>query len=106
MRNWDFFGAPAGLFCFVDRRMGSAQWSDLGMYLQSLMLLLLEQGIATCPQEAWSSYGQTVSEFVAAPAEHMLFCGMAIGYEDTSAPVNTLRSERAPLTEFAKFHSD
>jgi nitroreductase len=104
-RNWDFFGAPVGLFCFVDRRMGSAQWSDLGMYLQTLMLLLQEHGLSSCAQEAWSSYSQTVSEFVAAPAEHMLFCGMAIGYEDTNAAINTLRSERAALEEFATFHS-
>jgi len=103
-RNWDFFGAPAGLFCFMDRRMGPPQWSDLGMYLQTLMLLLAERGVASCPQEAWSSYCQTVSEFVQAEPELMLFCGVAIGYEDTSAPVNSLRAERAALEEFAVFH--
>jgi nitroreductase len=103
-RNWDFFGAPSGVFCFVDRRMGPPQWSDLGMYLQTLMLLLLEQGVSTCPQEAWSVYGKTVSEFVHAPQELMLFCGVAVGYEDTAAPVNTLRSERSPLETYAVFH--
>lgn len=105
-RNWDFFGAPAGLFCFVDRRMGPPQWSDLGMYLQTLMLLLEERGLSTCAQEAWAAFSRSVSTFVSAPAEHMLFCGMAVGYADRSAPVNQLQTTRAPLDVYATFHVD
>jgi nitroreductase len=103
-RNWDFFGAPAGLFCFVDRRMGPPQWSDLGMYLQTLMLLLREVGLDSCAQEAWSSFHHTASQFVGAPPEHMLFCGMAIGYRDPAATINDLISDRMPLEEFATIH--
>lgn len=103
-RNYDFFGAPAALFCFIDRRMGPGQWSDLGMYLQTLMLLLQERGVDSCAQEAWESYHRTVSAFVQAPPEHMLFCGMAIGYADPNAPENQLVSARAPLETFATFH--
>ena len=102
-RNFGFFGAPVGLFCFIDRRMGPPQWSDLGMYLQSLMLLAVDEGLATCPQECWSLYPQTVAQFVSAPPELMLFCGMAIGYEDSEAKANRLRAVRAPLDEFATF---
>jgi nitroreductase len=105
-RNWDFFGAPVALFCFVDRHMGPPQWSDLGMYLQTLMLLLAERGLASCAQEAWSAFNQTVSAFVGAPEEHMLFCGMAIGYPDLEAPVNALYTKRAPLDVFATFHEE
>ena len=39
LKNYQFFGAPAALFCFVDRQMGPPQWSDLGMFLQTFMLL-------------------------------------------------------------------
>lgn len=101
-RNEDFFGAPAGLFCFVDRRMGPPQWSDLGMFLQTFMLLATEAGLATCAQEYWSLFHELVGEFVGAPDTEMLFCGMAIGFEDTSAPVNTLVSERMPLSEWVR----
>ncbi len=97
--NFQFFGAPVGLFCFVDRAMGPPQWSDLGMVLQTMMLLFQERGIDTCAQEAWSTYGRTVADFVQAPEDLMLFCGMAIGYRDEDAPVNTLVSDRAPLSE-------
>jgi nitroreductase len=102
-RNEDFFGAPAGLFCFVDRRMGEPQWSDLGMFLQTFMLLAVEEGLATCPQEYWSLFHELVTGFVDAPAEEMLFCGMAIGYADPDAPVNTLVSERMPVEQWATF---
>lgn len=102
-RNGDFFGAPAALFCFVDRRMGPPQWSDLGMYLQTFMLLAIERGLSTCPQEYWSVRHRAVSSFVGAPAEEMLFCGVSIGYADPAAPVNSLRSERMPLDQWATF---
>jgi nitroreductase len=86
--------------------MGLGQWADLGMYLQTLMLLLEERGIGSCAQEAWTSFHSTVREFVGAPADQMLFCGLAIGYADPSAPVNRLVSKRAPLETFASFHDD
>jgi nitroreductase len=104
--NFSFFGAPAGLFCFVDRRCGAAQWADLGMFLQSLMLLLCENGLARCPQECWAIYHASVTRFLSIPPEQMLFCGMAIGREDVSAPVNHLRSSRAPEGDFLTLHGN
>lgn len=102
-RNFQFFGAPLALFCYVDRGMGPPQWSDLGMYLQSVMLLLREEGVDSCAQECWSVYPRTIGEFLGAPEQHMLFCGMAIGYADPNEPANRLESKRAPLSEFATF---
>lgn len=101
MENFEFFGAPAGFFCFIDRQMGPPQWSDLGMFLQTFMLLAEEAGLSTCAQEAWSTKPETVSQFVGAPDELMLFCGMAIGYKDPEAPVNKLKSDRAEFDDFA-----
>lgn len=102
-RNFQFFDAPLALFCSVHRSMGAPQWSDLGMYLQTLMLLLREAGLDSCPQECWSAYPKTVGDFLQLPAERMLFCGVAIGYADPQAPVNRLHSPRAPLQAFAEF---
>jgi len=102
-KNQDFFGAPAALFCFIDRELGPPQWSDLGMFLQTFMLLAQEAGIDTCAQEFWSVHHTSVREFVGAPDEELLFCGMAIGHADPSAPVNTLVTERMPFDEWATF---
>lgn len=99
-RNFQFFGAPAAFFVTVDRRMGPPQWADLGMYLQNLMLLAVEKGLATCPQECWAVYPNTVEGFLGAPAERMLFCGVAIGYEDPEEPANRTRAPRAPEEEW------
>ena len=99
-RNFQFFGAPAAFFVTVDRRMGPPQWADLGMYLQNLMLLAVEKGLATCPQECWAVYPNTVESFLGTPPERMLFCGVAIGYEDADEPANRVRSPRAPEEEW------
>jgi len=103
MKNFEFFGAPCAFFCFVDRQMGPPQWSDLGMFLQTFMLLAKEAGLDTCAQEAWSMKQDSVAQFVKSGDDDMLFCGMCIGYRDNEAPVNSLRSERRPLDEWAKF---
>lgn len=102
-RNYQFFGAPLALFCSVDRRMGKPQWSDLGMFLQSVMLLLVEAGLDSCAQECWSVYPKTVGDFLGLPEDRMLFCGMSIGYRNPEHPVNGLHAKRAPLEAFARF---
>jgi len=101
-RNFQFFGAPAGYFVTVDRRMGPPQWADLGMYIQNLMLLAVEAGLATCPQECWAVYPATVEGFLGTPAERMLFCGVAIGYEDTEEAANRTDAPRAPDGEWLR----
>jgi nitroreductase len=103
LRNFEFFGAPVGLLCYVDRRMGPAQWPDLGMYLQTVMLLLAAEGLGSCPQAAWSQYHRTVAQVVSPPEELMLFCGMSIGYPDPDHPLATMRTERAPLHDVSTF---
>jgi nitroreductase len=102
-RNFRFFDAPVGLFCFVDRMMGPPQWSDCGMFLQSLMLLLREAGYDSCAQECWSMFAPTVYKELQIPEHMMLFCGMAIGKRNPEAAVNDLVSDRAALEEFAEF---
>ena len=103
LKNYEFFGAPAAFFCFVDRQMGRPQWSDLGMFLQTFMLLAREAGLDTCPQEAWAMKQESVTAFVEAPDELMLFCGMAIGYQDESEKVYELRTSRRPIEDWTVF---
>lgn len=102
-RNFEFFGAPTALFFAIDRQMQQGQWADLGMFMQSIMLLAREHGLHTASQEAWAIWHKTLGEYLAIPPELMLFCGMAIGHADETAPINKLRSERAPLDAFVTF---
>jgi nitroreductase len=102
-RNYDFFGAPVGLFFYLDRGMGPPQWSDVGMYMQTVMLLAREHGLHTCAQEIWSRVPGTVAKFLDVPSNLLLFAGMALGHADPAHAVNTLRTDRAPLDEFSIF---
>ncbi|WP_129788123.1 nitroreductase [Promicromonospora panici] len=99
--NWDCFGAPAALFCYIDRDMGLPQWSDVGMHLQTIMLLLRDEGLHSCPQMAWAKYHETVAQVVSPPDDLILFCGMSIGYEDLTE--GHARTGRAPLEETVTF---
>ena len=103
-RNYQFFGAPMALFCSIDRRMGPPQWSDCGMFLQSVMLLLREQGLDSCAQECWAVYPKTISAFIGIPPERMLFTGMSIGWRNPDHAINALRSDRAAVDDFTTFH--
>ena len=100
--NLDFFGAPVGLFFCLDRKLGSAQWSDVGMYMQSVMLLAVERGLDTCAQEFWARYANTVASFLKLPDDHMVFSGMALGYRNPEAPINRWRTRRDPFDAWAE----
>jgi nitroreductase len=101
-KNLDFFGAPVGLFFALDRNLGPPQWSDLGMYMQTVMLLAVERGLDTCAQEFWARLPKTVGSFLGMPDDHMLFSGMALGYRDEAHAINTLRTERDAVEDFAE----
>jgi nitroreductase len=102
-RNYEFFGAPVGLFFIIDRAMGHGQWAHLGMFMQSFALVAEERGLATCMQEAWAMLRDTLHAHFALPQNEIVYCGMALGYADRGANVNALRSERVPVEEFVRF---
>ena len=84
-KNFEFFGAPVGLFFAIDRAMLPAQWADLGGLIQTVMVLARGYGLHTCPQEAWITWQRTMRDFLKLPPELMLFCGMALGYADAAS---------------------
>lgn len=99
-RNYCFFDAPVGLLFTINRQMEARQWIDLGIYLQSVMLLAHEHGLGTCPQAAWARWHATIGEFLELPDSQLAVCGMAIGYADVDAPINALRTDRAVPAEY------
>ena len=99
-KNGEMFGAPVGIFIAVEERMGYAQWVDLGIYLQSFMLLAAEKGLASCAQGFWRMYNDMLLEQLALPGGYQIAFGIALGYEDTSAPINQWRSSRATSGEW------
>ncbi len=103
MKNFEFFGAPAALFCFIDKQMGPPQWSDLGMFLQTFMLLAQEEALDTCAQESWAMKNDSVKEFCGCGDDVLLFCAIAMGYKDIKHPINKIETLRRPIADWANF---
>lgn len=101
--NYRAFGAPVILFFFLDPVMQKGSFLDYGMFLQSVMLAALEEGLATCPQAALGQYPRLIKEFLGYSPETTLICGMALGYEDKDAPINRYRTPREEVTAFTRF---
>ena len=98
-RNFQAFGAPVLMLIHTPRYMGRPQWSDIGMWLQTVCLLLREEGLDSCPQEAWAIYQEQIRAVVDIPDDHIFFCGLGVGWRDPAAPVNNFPVPRAPLDE-------
>lgn len=101
-KNAQFFGAPVGLLMLTEERMGPVQWMDLGIYLQSFMLRATEEGLATCAQGFWRRYDAVVKQHVEVPEGYLVTFGIALGYEDKTAPINTMRATRAEFAEWGQ----
>jgi nitroreductase len=102
-RNFEAFGAPVLLLFSIDRIFDRPQWAHLGMFIQNLMLLAHERGLATCPQEAWAAVHEVAARHIGLPAGRILYCGLALGHPDPGAPIDGFRTERAAIGEFATF---
>ena len=102
-QNFEFFGAPVGLFFIIDRNMGHGQWAHLGMFMQSVALAAIDRGVASCMQEAWARMRGPLHAHFALGEDDYIYCGMALGYADITKPVNSLRSDRAAVDEIAVF---
>lgn len=101
--NYHGFDAPVLLFFFLDQIMKTGSYLDYGMFIQSLMLAAVEEGLATCPQAALGQYPQLIRELLGYDRDMVLVCGMAVGYEDKKAPVNNYRTEREEISDFCRF---
>ncbi|MFJ4131475.1 nitroreductase [Pseudomonas cyclaminis] len=102
-RNYRFFDAPVGLMFTIDRVMGYGSLIDYGMFLQTIMLAARSFGMHTCPQAAWNNYAKIVMPFIGAESNEMLVCGMALGYADESAQVNTYQPPREAVDSFTRW---
>lgn len=101
--NYRAFDAPVVLFFFLDPIMETGSFMDYGIFLQSIMLAAVEEGLATCPQAALGEYPRIVKKELRYPEELILVCGMALGYEDTEAVVNHYRTPREEVDGFVRF---
>ena len=102
-RNFRFFDAPVGLMFTMDNSLGRGSLLDYGMFLQSIMVAARGHGLHTCPQAAWNGFAKIILPHIGAGDNEMMVCGMALGYADPTALVNTFHTPRVSAAEFTTF---
>lgn len=102
-RNYEAFGAPVVLYLFADKLIDKGSFMDYGMFMQSIMLMACQLGLATCPQAALAEYPEIVKTHLNYPNDSILLGGIAIGYEDTQAIINSYRTPREAVDSFTRF---
>ncbi|WP_119395567.1 nitroreductase [Salinibius halmophilus] len=105
LRNYAFHGAPVGIIVTIDKQLAAGSWVDLGAFIQSIMLLATEQGLATCAIGALAPLDHVIKQQLALPDNQQTFCGIALGYA-SDHPVNSTATSRIALSEFSQFYSD
>lgn len=101
--NYIFFGAPAGLVFTIDRKLEKGSWLDYGMFLQTLMLAARARGLHTCSEASIAGYPDIVRRELGLTNDWVVVCGMAMGYADADAVVNTFQPSRIALKDYATF---
>ena len=103
VRNYQFFGAPAGLVFTIERKLEKGSWLDYGMFLQTIMLAARAKGLHTCPEASIASYPAIVRRELKIGEENTVICGMAMGYADPGDVINTFQPPRIAVEEYAVF---
>jgi nitroreductase len=103
VRNLNFFGAPVGLICTIDRQLEIGSWIDYGMFLENISIAARARGLDTCAMAAFAEFPRAVRRLLGLSEDDLVVCGMAIGFEDALSPANALRTERVPAAAFTDF---
>lgn len=103
LRNWQFFDAPHAAFFTMEKYLKMTGAVDLGIYAQTLALLLAERGIACCMQGALGMFPDPARKLFGLPDEVGILFGMSFGYADADAPANRARTERVALDGSVRF---
>ena len=104
MRNFTFFDAPhVGFFC-LPAGFSEREACDLGMFAQSVMLLLEAAGVHSCPQTALGFLSDSIREELDIPQEQRLMFGLSFGYPDPESPANACVTERCAVSELITLH--
>ena len=101
--NYKAFGAPTVLYFFIDSTLEKGSYLDYGMFLQSIMLVAQELGLGTCPMASLAEFPMIVKDELNIDKDKVLLCGIALGYEDTNAKINSFKTNRIKLEEFTTF---
>jgi len=103
LRNWSFFDAPHAAFFTMAKYLKLTGAVDLGIYAQTVALLMAERGISSCMQGALGMFPDPARRMFGLPEDTGILFGMSFGYADDAAPVNKTRTDRLALDATVRF---
>lgn len=103
LRNWQFFGAPHAAFFTMEKYLKMTGAVDVGVYAQTVAMLMTERGISSCMQGALGMFPDPARKMFGLPDEVGILFGMSFGYADDAAPANKARTDRVPLDTMVRF---
>tara|TARA_B100000686_G_scaffold104414_1_gene111641 strand:- start:3032 stop:3724 length:693 start_codon:yes stop_codon:yes gene_type:complete len=105
-QNFQFFNASVGMIFTIEKDLGWMSWLDYGMFIQNICVAARGCGLHTCPQAAWAQLHNYIAPILGIKGNHIIHCGLSLGYEDTGAKVNELRTVRENIENFVTFHEE
>lgn len=104
--NQRFYGAPVEMIFHLAADAQPGTFLEMGFFVQNVLLGLVARGLGGCPQYSVTAYSNVIREHLGFGADRLIVCGLAVGYPDPEAPVNTFAPERAPLADYVQWFDD
>jgi nitroreductase len=92
------YGAPFGVFCFLEGGEPPARLLDCGIWFGYLLLAAQARGLGTCPVGLLAAYADEVREALFVPDGYSFACAAAVGYP-SGDPLNDFLAPRRGTDE-------
>jgi nitroreductase len=104
LMNFEFYGAPCAVFLFIDDALNEWSIFDMGLFSQNLILAAHAFGVESCLQASVTGYSREIKKFLGIAESKKLIIGIALGYPDNEAKLNTYRSVKQKPEAFTKWY--
>jgi len=104
IRGGCFHDAPNGIIIYMERDLYPKGLLGIGMILQTISLVALAYGLATCHTGRVVNWPDMLRELLGIPQSKSIVLGIAIGYPLPGAPINNFVRQRQPLESFVHWH--
>jgi nitroreductase len=99
----NFYGAPTGFIICIDKMFPRDRLVDIGIFTGYLILAAREMGLSTCPLGLLLEYQDEVKELLNIPEDKEIAVGLALGYADETAFINSYVSSREDISGFVNW---
>jgi len=96
------FGAPVFIYICLDKKLSRWSMLDVGIFVQTLCLAAVSKGLGTCILTHLVLYPDVIRKELQIPASKSIVMGVALGYVDDTALINTFESTREDKSRLVK----